>query len=794
MPVSVNSSLIAFGIGTAIATGLGGAVAHADDADATSRAGMESAASTSARPAGPARRGTATKANRAPSALSTGLPKAAASAKAPARTAAALPAPRRETPSAARTSPAAATVAAATSTIPISVTRVSQQIVYNPLHAVTQAWIKSEVGSTVDNVLNVIVGSYMIGNGAAGTAIQPDGGPGGWLLGDGGAGWSSTQAGVAGGNGGSAGLFGNGGNGGAGGAGAAGGNGGAGGRLLGIGGNGGDAAANPGDAGGAGGNGGTGRGVIFGVGGNGGAGGNGADGGRGGKGGNGSWLLGIGGNGGDAGTSGIGGDLTRLPALGGSGGNAGFLGTHGKVGKYSGGGTSGTYSSFDTTGTWITNTGGQVVIMHGTNMVYKTAPYAPAVIGFDADDAALLASAGFNSVRLGVIWAGVEPEPGKYDDAYLASIAGTVQTLGDYGIYSILDFHQDNYSELFQGEGAPAWANQTDGMPNPAFGFPFNYFLNPAENKAWDNFWANSTAPNGLGLEDNYAAMGQYVGNYFRGNPNVAGITVMNEPWPGNGWFNGLLGVSFFDAQKLTPFYNQFASAVRSVDPSMPIFYEPTSAFDFGFPTHLGKIDQPDMVFSFHAYCLIGPLCRLQTTMTLGNAMGVSRRHDVPSMLTEFGDTSDFTVLETQMAGSNKIRVGWDEWQYTVVDDPTSFNDEWLVEDPSKPLVGANVNWAKLKVLAQPYPRLISGVPTSWSFKNGALTFSYSPQRADGSGTFATGSTTTISVPANVYPTGYQVSVTGGTVLSAPGAPVLVIASNSGATAISVTVTPAVTP
>ncbi|MBL7507602.1 PE family protein, partial [Escherichia coli] len=71
-----------------------------------------------------------------------------------------------------------------------------------------------------------LLGRPLIGNGADGTAANPNGGAGGLLYGNGGNGFSQTTAGLTGGTGGSAGLIGNGGNGGAGGAGA---NGGAGG-------------------------------------------------------------------------------------------------------------------------------------------------------------------------------------------------------------------------------------------------------------------------------------------------------------------------------------------------------------------------------------------------------------------------------------------------------------------------------------------------------------------------------------------------------------------------------------
>ncbi len=81
-----------------------------------------------------------------------------------------------------------------------------EQMVLNAINAPTQT----------------LFGRPLIGDGANGTAENPDGQNGGLLFGNGGNGFTQTTAGVAGGNGGSAGLIGNGGAGGGGGAGAAG--------------------------------------------------------------------------------------------------------------------------------------------------------------------------------------------------------------------------------------------------------------------------------------------------------------------------------------------------------------------------------------------------------------------------------------------------------------------------------------------------------------------------------------------------------------------------------------------
>jgi endoglycosylceramidase len=615
---------------------------------------------------------------------------------------------------------------------------------FAPLETAEQAWIASPTGEQVDNFLNTTFGEFLIGNGAPGTEADPTGGAGGLLFGDGGAGWSSTEAGVAGGNGGDAGLLGDGGLGGAGGAGADGGDGGGGGSLIGI--------------------------------------------------------------GGDGGNAGEGTAADGLAALGGAGGTAGTFGEHGMVGDYgtlSAGTTQnvdsvGPLLSVGTNGDWLTNSDGQVVILHGLNDVYKVGSGEPSADGFSDDDAAFLAANGFNAVRVGIIWSDLEPEPGVFDAAYLNSVEQTVQTLGSHGIYSIIDFHQDAYSSAFGGEGAPAWATETNGAANPSLPFPYNEFFNPAENQAWDSFWTNADASNGLGLEDNYSQMLEYVANAFNGNPDVAGFELMNEPSPGSETLATLLGNPFFDTQELNPFYDQGADAIRAADPSTPIFYEPNVLFSTGVPTQLGTVDATGTVFAFHDYCefALGPLgCIPNVGNIADHAANYADAQGIPAFMTEFGASSNQTAIGASMNAADQHLIGWTEWAYSSQGDISTTasppSSESLVYNPADPPVGANVNTANLDTLAEPYPQTISGTPDSYSFANGTFQFSYSTEEADGLGSFPAGSQTSIAVPSVEYPDGYQVSVTGGEVISAPNAAELVIASNAGAGTVSVTVSAA---
>ncbi|MFL5912359.1 MAG: glycoside hydrolase family 5 protein, partial [Gaiellaceae bacterium] len=264
---------------------------------------------------------------------------------------------------------------------------------------------------------------------------------------------------------------------------------------------------------------------------------------------------------------------------------------------------------FGNAGSFMTDAQGRVFISHGVNLVYKVPPYEPSVTGFGDDDAAFLAREGFNSVRLGVIYKAVEPQPGVYDDAYLAKIAQTAAVLERHGIAALLDFHQDMYNERFQGEGWPDWAVLDDGLPaQPQQGFPGNYIVQPAVNRAFDNFWANAGGPGGVGIGDRYAAAWQHVASKFAGDDGVLGYDLMNEPWPGTGWQQcaNPAGCPAFDQGAFAAFYRRTLTALRAGDPGHLAFYEPNVIFNDGADTQLPTFDDKQLGMCWHNYCLFG--------------------------------------------------------------------------------------------------------------------------------------------------------------------------------------------
>ncbi len=180
----------------------------------------------------------------------------------------------------------------------------------------------------------------------------------------------------------------------------------------------------------------------------------------------------------------------------------------------------------------IASEGGQI-ILHGINVVNKD-PEEHYLGHVFERDFGRFRSWGFNVVRLGIIWDGLEPEPGVYNEDYLKGIDEMISWAAKNDIHVFLDMHQDLYSVKFS-DGAPEWATLDEGKKHvKGTVWSDAYLISPAVQTAFDNFWKNAPAPDGIGVQDHYINLWKHIAARYAGNRTVIGYDIMNEPFPGS--------------------------------------------------------------------------------------------------------------------------------------------------------------------------------------------------------------------------------------------------------------------
>lgn len=334
----------------------------------------------------------------------------------------------------------------------------------------------------------------------------------------------------------------------------------------------------------------------------------------------------------------------------------------GSSGYAQGPGTDASSGFCRTEGRWVLDEQGRVILLRGVNLADGAKELSTGFLPRQTREEILgLRKLGCNSVRYLIIWEGVEPEPGQYNEAYLDQVAERLAWCKEAGLRVILDMHQDLYSRKYSADGAPEWACLDDGIPFVIT--PGGWFMNyaaPSVIRAFDNFWANKPGPGGVGIQDRYIAMWQHVAERFKNDTNLLGYDGMNEPFYGSGvlgMFGSLLiaaaselgeeGVDLsqttqgpegtekmikaavekliaedklltvfdrasflserFDRKILQPFYNRWASAMREVDPHHILVFEPTGGASTGTRI-LTAIDVPkDAQGKPFANCIFSP-------------------------------------------------------------------------------------------------------------------------------------------------------------------------------------------
>jgi endoglycosylceramidase len=357
-------------------------------------------------------------------------------------------------------------------------------------------------------------------------------------------------------------------------------------------------------------------------------------------------------------------------------------------------------------GRWITDATGRVVQLRGVNEVAKSAPYYPAAFGFGEDDARFLAEHGFNSVRLGVDFRGLMPEPGKVEHAYIDQLAGTVRDLSRHGIFVLIDFHQDGFAPKYNGNGLPDWMAIDDGLPNPPDAvFPLYYIQNPAMQRAFESLWANRPGPGGIGLQDYYAQGVSAVAKRFAHSPWVLGYNPINEPFPGARWTNCLRveGCPNLESELFGPFNAKMTAAIRRWTRRQLIFVEPFVLFNFGVsPTSLPGAGTGNGL-SFHSYTS-DPA---QEPAVVDFAVTAAERDGAPVIATEFGATTSATTLRRLTKSFDDRLVPWMFWAY----------NEEVIRDRSLPAGLDNLeSLDAFRALVRPYPEALAGTPQSLAF------------------------------------------------------------------------------
>jgi endoglycosylceramidase len=449
---------------------------------------------------------------------------------------------------------------------------------------------------------------------------------------------------------------------------------------------------------------------------------------------------------------------------------------------------------------------------------------------FTAADAATLAGLGFNTVRLGIIWEGLEPGPSDvgpndprycaphrrgtrfpslgradpYDPAvvraYLASTDTIIRLLARAGLRVVIDMHSDVYGSAFSnakgatpwnGDGAPLWATCTGGkrfVAAPGWGSGYD---SRAVQVAIHHFFANNVRADLLGQ---YARVWQAVARHYRDDREVIGYEIYNEPDDFRSKHFGAELECDYGGRKHEPRScaasqpqappDGLIGAIQQADPNHVVFFQPSGATDFGGAEELG-ISEPlrfdRLALAFHVY---GSMTQQLHQTAIERRRTRTRQPGGPAwIMDEFGALHIGRPIAADVDSADALNLSWTYWSAMQLDDPTG-------ADPVEGLLNQTTRRpypAVAHALAVPYPWATAGVPGRQSFDRRTRAFRYSwvpqPRRIRGP--------TEISIPSYTYPRGYSVQVTGGDIVSSPRAAVLLVAADPHQKRVSVLVRPA---
>ena len=192
-----------------------------------------------------------------------------------------------------------------------------------------------------------------------------------------------------------------------------------------------------------------------------------------------------------------------------------------------------------------------------------------------------------------IIRVAVEPIDGWFNETYLGLMSDIVTRAGQYGIHTVIEFHQDAWNEMYCGNGAPDWISvvkkDTFPMPiakpvpvDPVTGSPTKETCDSINNNVWTKFYFTFSTSEAVGnlydqpaLRTRFAEYWKKIASTFAGRHEIIGYELINEPWAGNIYKEpSLLIPGFADRLKLQTLYDEAAVAIHEVDPDHLVLFQ----------------------------------------------------------------------------------------------------------------------------------------------------------------------------------------------------------------------------
>jgi endoglycosylceramidase len=401
-------------------------------------------------------------------------------------------------------------------------------------------------------------------------------------------------------------------------------------------------------------------------------------------------------------------------------------------------------SPIHSSGTTLVDQQGRSVVLRGVNI--RAADFFDATRSllplppFTAEDCRVLGDElGMSSLRLPVNWSSLEPTQGTFDDGFISRILQIAGECAQYGVYTLVDLHQDGWSKYVGADGAPFWAHDPS-LPLSAMD---QTSANQPETSrpvqaAFQGFFANQSQ-----LVNAYASMASHLARLVDGKPGIIGLELMNEP--------------FATDEQLKTFYAVVAPKVRAAAPGLPIFFEPgalRNLFDTASPYPL-TVD--NTVYAPHLYTgvfqgnwMIGQTSRIDDSIT--NMLSEAQSAHAALMVTEFGQdpldpigaawvAAAFDLLD-HYAVSASFWV-YEEWPSTCGKPSCwGFYDEAPIS--GQPGYTRTLRQSAVTLLARAWPRAIAGQIDSFEYDAASRVLTVHIR--------SSGGTHVLAAPTRVYP------------------------------------------